>query len=70
MMHRDSTSTSIFRQLSIMLEARSRIMFITQNGIKLPPRRHQKEFASLTDDEDLAIEKDENFISNACSYFL
>jgi len=53
-----------------MLEARSRIMFITPNGIKLPPRRHQKEFASLTDDEVLAIEKDENFISNACSYFL
>jgi len=40
-----------------MLEARSRIMFITPNGIKLHPRRHQKEFASLTDAEVLAIEK-------------
>jgi len=55
--HRNSTSTSIFRQLQIMLEALSCIMFITPNGIKLPPPRHQKEFASLTDAEVLAIEK-------------
>jgi len=40
-----------------MLEALSCIMFITPNGIKLPPPRHQKEFASLTDAEVLAIEK-------------
>ena len=39
-------------------QIRDLIMFITQNGMKLPLRRRQKEFSSLTDAEVLAIEKD------------
>ena len=39
-------------------QIRDLIMFITQNGMKLPLRRRQKEFASLTDTEVLTIEKD------------
>ena len=39
-------------------QIRDLIMFITQNGMKLPLHRRQKEFSSLTDAEVLAIEKD------------
>ena len=38
-------------------QIRDLIMFITQNGMKLPLRRRHKEFASLTDAEVLAIEQ-------------
>jgi len=39
-------------------QIRDLIMFITQNGMKLPLHRRRKEFALLTDAEVLAIEKD------------
>ena len=39
-------------------QIRNLIMFITQNGMKLPLRQRQKEFAALSDDEVLAIERD------------
>jgi len=38
-------------------QIRDLIMFITQNGMKLPLRRRQKEFSSLIDAEVLTIEK-------------
>uniref|UniRef100_B3EPF7 Filamentation induced by cAMP protein Fic n=1 Tax=Chlorobium phaeobacteroides (strain BS1) TaxID=331678 RepID=B3EPF7_CHLPB len=39
-------------------QIRNLIMFITQNDMKLPLRRRQKEFAALSDEEVLAIESD------------
>ncbi len=35
---------------------RDLIMFITQNGMKLPLGRRRKEFAALSDDEVMMIE--------------
>ena len=39
-------------------QIRNLIMFITQNDMKLPLRRREKDFAALSDEEVLAIEKD------------
>ncbi len=39
-------------------QIRNLIMFITQNDMKLPEKRRQKEFAALNDEEVLAIESD------------
>lgn len=38
-------------------QIRNLIMFITQNDMKLPLKRREKEFADLTDEEVLAIER-------------
>jgi len=37
-------------------QMRDLIMFITQNGMKLPLGRRRKEFAALSDDEVMMIE--------------
>jgi len=39
-------------------QIRNLIMFITQNDMKLPLKRREKEFADLTDEEVLAIERE------------
>ena len=39
-------------------QIRNLIMFITQNNMKLPLTKRQKEFAALSDEEVLAIESD------------
>ena len=37
-------------------QVRDLIMFITQNGMKLPLGRRRKEFAALSDDEVMMLE--------------
>ena len=49
-------------------QIRNLIMFITQNGMKLPQRRRQKEFAALSDNEVIVIEADVARAFNSLSH--
>lgn len=67
----DQALTSISEHIDMPgTQMRDLIMFITQNGMKLPLRRRQKEFSLLTDAEVLIIEKEvwNAFADQACFY--